>query len=420
MRDLRPGIDVAGVARSVIEGAAAPVVMSNTQKCLAVIASHPIQYAVPLYQRLARREDIAIKVFFTWHAGREPVEDRGFRQRILWDVPLTSGYEFELVASTARNPGPYRFFGLRTPTLVERVIAWKPDLVLVNGWAWLSHLRALHAFARLGVRTLFRGDSHLLDKARRGPRWWIKRRVLRRVFSWPAGFLVVGSANRAYYEAFGVDAARLHPCPHSIDVARFAEPAETLQREAARWRRELGISPEQTVLLYAGKFERKKRPVELMRTVGRLRRGDVVLVLVGSGELHGEIDAIAAQDPSRFRVLPFQNQSRMPLVYRLGDVFVLPSAYGETWGLAVNEAMSCGRPVVVSDRVGCAADLVDPDCGRVFAWNDLASLERIIDGLVVGADSLSQMGRAAAVRAHSFDIAVTEAALAGAVARFCR
>jgi len=110
----------------------------------------------------------------------------------------------------------------------------------------------------------------------------------------------------------------------------------------------------------------------------------------------------------------------MPVVYRLGDLFVLPSAYGETWGLAVNEAMSCGRPVVVSDRVGCAADLVDPDCGRVFAWNDLASLERIVDSLVVGADSLSQMGRAAAVRAHSFDIAVTEAALAGAVARFCR
>jgi glycosyltransferase involved in cell wall biosynthesis len=394
--------------------------MSNAQKRLAVIASHPIQYAVPLYERVARREDIAVKVFFTWHAGQEPVEDRGFQQRIAWDIPLTGGYEFELVANTARDPGPYRFFGLRTPNLVERVLAWKPDLVLVNGWAWLSHLRALHAFARLGVRTLFRGDSHLLDAARRGPRWWIKRSLLRRVFSWPAGFLVVGSANRAYYEAFGVEAARLHPCPHSIDVARFAEPAETLEREAAQWRRELGISPGQMVLLYAGKFERKKRPVELMRVVGRLRLGDVVLVLVGSGELQGEIDAIAAKDPSRFRVLPFQNQSRMPVVYRLGDLFVLPSAYGETWGLAITEAMSCGRPVVVSDRVGCATDLVDPGCGRVFPWNDFASLERTIDSLIADPDSLQQMGCAAAERARSFDIAVTEAALAATVERVCR
>jgi glycosyltransferase involved in cell wall biosynthesis len=394
--------------------------MSHSGKRLAVIASHPIQYAVPLYERLARRRDIALKVFFTWHAGREPVEDRGFQQRILWDIPLTEGYEHELVGSTPSDPGPYRLFSLRARDLVERVVAWKPDLVLVNGWAWLPHLRALRAFARLGIRTLFRGDSHLLDTPQGGLRWWIKRCLLRRVFSWPAGFLVVGSANRAYYEAFGVPPAQLYPCPHSVDVARFAEPAEALETETAQWRRDLGISPEQRVLLYAGKFERKKRPVELMRVVGRLRRGDVVLVLVGSGELQGEIDAIAAQDPSRFRVLPFQNQSRMPLVYRLGDLFVLPSASGETWGLAVNEAMSCGRPVVVSDRVGCAADLVGPDCGRVFPWNDLASLGRILATLLDDPDGLSRMGRAAAARAQSFDIGVTETALVEAVARFCR
>src|SRR5205085_7783526 len=170
----------------------------------------------------------------------------------------------------------------------------------------------------------------------------------------------------------------------------------------------------------AGKFEYKKRPVELMRVVKALADPDYVLIMVGDGELIEEVNAFAAADTARFRVLPFQNQSRMPVVYRLGDLFILPSAFGETWGLAVNEAMSCGRPVVVSDRVGCAADLVEPDCGRVFRWNDRASLERIIDSLIADPDGLRQMGRAAAERAQSFDIAVTEAALADAVARFCR
>ena len=75
--------------------------------------------------------------------------------------------------------------GLRNPALVDRVMAWRPDVVHVTGWAWLSHLQALHAFRRLGVRTLFRGDSHLLDSAQTGLRWSIKRAVLRRVFSWP-------------------------------------------------------------------------------------------------------------------------------------------------------------------------------------------------------------------------------------------
>ena len=65
----------------------------------------------------------------------------------------------------------------------------------------------------------------------------------------------------------------------------------------------------------------------------------------------------------------------MPVAYRLGDVVVLPSrGPGETWGLAVNEAMACGRPAVVSDRVGCAPDLIQPDTGRVVPVGDADAL----------------------------------------------
>src|SRR5262249_22160050 len=156
------------------------------------IVSHPIQYYAPLYQRLAQRKDLAIKVFFTWHAGQAAVEDRGFKTRVTWDIPLSEGYEFELVPNVSSEPGTHRFLGLRNPSLVERVASWRPDVVHVTGWAWLSHLLALRAFNRKGIPTLFRGDSHLLDCRRRGPRWWIKHGLLKRVFSWPTGFLVVG------------------------------------------------------------------------------------------------------------------------------------------------------------------------------------------------------------------------------------
>ena len=44
-------------------------------------------------------------------------------------------------------------------------------------------------------------------------------------------------------------------------------------------------------------------------------------------------------------------------VYGVSDVFVLPS-FEETWGLVVNEAMACGLPVITTDRVGAAVDLV--------------------------------------------------------------
>jgi glycosyltransferase involved in cell wall biosynthesis len=135
--------------------------------------------------------------------------------------------------------------------------------------------------------------------------------------------------------------------------------------------------------------------------------------------LQREIDDIRAGDPARFRVLPFQNQSRMPIVHRLGELFVLPSAYGETWGLAVNEAMACGRPVLVSERVGCAADVVDPTCGRVFSVREPGALEDAMHELLEDRDTLRTMGLAARARARSFDIPVTESALVGAVEGLC-
>jgi len=342
-------------------------------KRLAFIVSHPIQYYAPLHRRLARRSDLAIKVFFTWHAGQSAQLDQGFQKPVTWDIPLTDGYEFEAVLNTARVPGSHHFFGLRNPALVESVLSWNPDVVHLTGYAYASHLRALNVFHRRGMPVLFRGDSHLLDGRGAWWRWQIKRALLSKIFSWPAAFLCVGRANREYYRAFGVPEAKLFDCPHSIEVERFAEPEAELEQKAEVWRNELGVGIDQKVLLFAGKFEDKKRPVPLMNAFLQFAAPNQILVLVGDGEHGAVVRELAARQPERFRVLPFQNQSRMPLVYRLGDALVLPSAYGETWGLAVNEALVCGRPVLVSDRVGGHADVVRSGfTGEVFRADDWA------------------------------------------------
>lgn len=387
---------------------------------LAFIVSHPIQYYVPLYRCLALRDDVEIKVFFTWHAGENPYLDHGFKQKLQWDIPLAEGYESEVLPNTAAHPGTHHFFGLRNPTLLSRVLGWRPEAVHVTGYAWLSHLLAMQALHRRGVPVLFRGDSHLLDEPRRGPRWWTKQTILRRVLSWPSIFLYVGQANKAYYEAFGVLPSRLHFCPHSIEVERFAEPADKLERQARAWRHELRIPEDKVVLLFAGKFEDKKRPTALMRAVQRLADPRLLLLMVGDGELGDEVRNIATADPNRFHVLPFQNQSRMPLVYRLGDLFVLPSAYGETWGLAVNEALACGRPVLVSNKVGCAADQVRPGVtGDVFPADEWTSFRNALTELTRDSVALHEMGQRARAQAAQFDVVQTEASLLSALRTTC-
>lgn len=380
---------------------------------LAFIVSHPIQYYVPLYRRLVEQGEFEVRVFYTWHGGATAVLDRGFGKEFAWDIPLTEGYPFEVVPNGAREPGTHHFWGLRNPELLAKVRAWHPDAVHLTGYAYASHLAALRGLARAGVPVLFRGDSHLLD-GRRGLKWLVTRVVLRRVYRWPAAFLHVGQANRAYYEAFGVPPQKLFACPHSIEVDRFAEPAGKWEAEAAKWRSELGVSAGERVLLFAGKFEPKKRPVELMEAFAREGPKGWRLLMLGDGPLGNQVRALAQKHPARMLTLPFQNQSRMPAVYRLGDLFVLPSAYAETWGLAVNEALACGRPVLVSDRVGCAADVVEPGRnGLVFRhddWSHFGECLRDMSARHWPPDSV-----ALAAGARRFDIAVTAATMSTAV-----
>jgi glycosyltransferase involved in cell wall biosynthesis len=82
------------------------------------------------------------------------------------------------------------------------------------------------------------------------------------------------------------------------------------------------------------------------------------------------------------RLLGFQSQQKLAALYDLCDLFVLPSAH-ETWGLVVNEVMNAGRPVIASDRVGAARDLVREGVnGFVYPFGDIAGLaERLREAL---------------------------------------
>ena len=107
------------------------------------------------------------------------------------------------------------------------------------------------------------------------------------------------------------------------------------------------------------------------------------MIFVGSGALEAELKE-RFEAHANIHFVGFQNQSKMPIWYRVADVFCLPSrGPGETWGLAVNEALACGCRVIVSDRVGCAEDLVKGNSyGVVFRWNNTQSLHNALeDGL---------------------------------------
>lgn len=382
----------------------------NRRLRLAIVVSHPIQYYSPWFRHLAAHPSLDLKVFYLWDFGVQPRFDPNFKQTFQWDIPLLEGYEHEFVPNRSADHGTHHFRGLDNPGLVPTLHAWRPDAILLFGYTYLSHLRVILSRRLRAIPLLLRGDSHDLARPPGWKQQW-KQRVRSLLFKRFAGFLAVGKANADYFRHCGVPEDRIHFVPHCVDNDRFRAAAPQALEEAKAWRTELGIPRDALVVLFVGKFESKKRPMDLLRAfdiASNILTGagkpEPVLLFVGSGELEGKLQAMAGDRIGKTVFFsPFQNQSEMPKVYAAGDLLALPSC-SETWGLAVNEAMNLGRPVIVSDRVGCGPDLVIPEAtGWVFKTGDVADLAAsLVKALGLGREGLSHRGRSALQRVDAY------------------
>lgn len=339
-------------------------------KRLAIVTSHPIQYYAPWFRHLATVANI--RVFYLWDFGITEQADQGFQQVVQWDIPLLSGYDYEFVQNVSSAPGTYHFWGLQNPTLIDQVKAFQPDAVLMMNYNYASLYRFLWQWNSDWAPLLFRGDSHRLIPTS-GLKATLRREVISQIYRKFSACLYVGKANYEYLRFHRVPAERLFFSPHAIDNQRFMSQIETAHETAIDWKHALGIPAATSVILFAGKLEAKKRPLDLLQAFVKANLPNVALLFVGAGQLESEL---RSQAPPNVYFAPFQNQSLMPRTYAIADLFVLPS-YGawETWGLAINEAMCLARPVVVSSHVGCAQDLVTPfENGLLFAAGDTDAL----------------------------------------------
>lgn len=363
-------------------------------KKLAIVSTHPIQYNAPWFQLLAKRHYIAIKVFYTWSQAEKAVDDKTFGKQITWDIPLLEGYDFSFVPNKAKHPGVDHFFGIDCPELISQIEAYAPDAVLVFGWNFKSHLKTLRHFHGK-IPVWFRGDSTLLNETG-GVKTILRRFILTWVYRFVDKALYVGNENKLYFLKHGLKADNLIFVPHAIDNDRFSDTKEKqYEVQAQQWREELGVSSDTIVILYAGKFEPNKQLdflIDALIAVNATREDHLILILVGNGPLEQELkDKVKPYDFVIFK--PFKNQTQMPIVYRLGNLFCLPSQ-SETWGLAVNEAMASGRPVLVSDRVGCSQDIVVSNTnGWIFNYQDKNELVALLENLDL--KDLGQKGGAA-------------------------
>jgi glycosyltransferase involved in cell wall biosynthesis len=377
-----------------------------------VVQTHPIQYFAPWFRHIsAHCTDLELTVLYATYLTPKQ-QGFGFGQAFTWDVPLLEGYQARVLrdAGSDKHFVGKRLVGLDVPEIAQAIGHTEPDVAVIFGWYPVTLLRALFTCRRLGIPTLYRGDTNLRSAPHglRLPLWRIKNRYLLAQFD---GYLSVGVRAREMLLSLGVSPTRIHASPHSVDndfFAAAAAPHQTIEGRVAA-RGAFGLRRDDFVVLFVGKIEAKKRPLHVIHAVARLG-SDAVLLAVGAGPLEAECRLEAQQLGVRVAWAGFLNQTEIARAYASADCLALPSDAGETWGLAVNEAMAVGLPVVVSDRVGCGPDLVDPgETGEVVPLDDVAALAAALDRIrarsAEGHD-YSQACRARVAR-HSYAAATT-------------
>jgi len=372
-------------------------------KKLAIVITHPIQYYAPWFKLLAIRGNLELKVFYTWSQAAHTVKDKTFGRDIKWDVPLLEGYNYEFVDNESKKPGSHHFFGIDCPNLIPNLKAYTPDAILFFGWNFKSHLKAMRYFHGK-IPVWFRGDSTLLDEIG-GAKTMLRRLVLKKVYTYVDKAFYVGQANKAYFLKHGLRDNQLIHAPHAVNNAHFYDNSNhDYEKGAKLWKRDLAIPEDQITVVFAGKFENKKQPNLLVNAViaaNKIREKPLALIMIGNGPLEQNLKSMI-HGVSYIRFLPFQNQSKMPLVYRMASIFCLPSqGPGETWGLAINEAMASERPVIVTDKVGGAKDmLIEGYNGYGFYHSSQEELVAILENLSL--NDLKLMGSNAREHVEKF------------------
>ncbi len=332
------------------------------------LISHPIQYYAPIFRELAKQCDLT--VYFAHRQSAEQQARSGFGVAFEWDVDLLSGYEHRFLTNVARRPSTDTFWGCNTPAVGREIRDGRYDAFVVPGWALRSYWQAIRACRRARVPVFVRGDSQL-DGPRRAVVKFAKAMAFSSLLHRFDGYLYVGQRNREYLLHHGAKPEKMFFSPHCVDNEWFMSRSEAARAARAGDRSAIRR------ILFVGKLIGRKRPLDVVQaaTLVRALGQQVELVFAGSGELQGSLDqaAQAAGVPTQF--LGFVNQSQMPAVYASADVVVLPSDGSETWGLAVNEAMACGVPAVVSEAVGCGPDLIEArGTGATFPLGDVRKM----------------------------------------------
>jgi glycosyltransferase involved in cell wall biosynthesis len=286
-----------------------------------------------------------------------------------------------------------------TPAEIRREL-WRvlekiaPQVVAIPGWGSVAALLALEWCRKKNVPTLVMSASTEVDESRSWWREWLKSQVVRQFNAGIGG----GKPHVDYFVRLGLSRNTTFVGYDVVGNDHFSQGADTARSQVERIHANKSIPSH--YFLNSSRFIEKKNLARLIDAYAQYQKiaGTDAwhLVVIGDGPLRTEVENhISRLNLQPYIHLPgFKQYDELPEYYGLAGAYVQASTT-EQWGLVVNEAMASGLPVLVSDRCGCAPDLVHTGInGYTFDPFNVEELAGLMQKLAGNECDLAAMGQA--------------------------
>jgi glycosyltransferase involved in cell wall biosynthesis len=313
------------------------------------------------------------------------VEACGMENTYAWEK-VEGAVSFKRITLTDRHAGNRQWKRELCREMRHALNQIKPDVVVVPGWSSTDALSALSWCVQTRTPAVLMSESTEWDEKRTGWKEWIKRRLV----GICSTALVGGTPHADYLQQLGIDRKKIFSGYDAVDNDYFAAKAEEVRKQKTENRKQFGLS--ENYFLASARFVEKKNLPRLIEAYARYRKlarkseignqkSEILdLVILGDGPLKSDLcHLISGLGLQHSVLLPgFKQYDELPAYYGLAKAFIHASTT-EQWGLVVNEAMASGLPVLVSNRCGCAMDLVKEGAnGFTFDPFDAGQLAKLM------------------------------------------
>ena len=334
--------------------------------------SHPISYFSDMYRFLSDKIDF--EVWYCSKYGLKSHFDKEFNS-VREISGLLDGFKYRFLVNLGiSSSGKEKLFDTINPFIFFDLLSLKKgDIIICHGWSRLTMILIIIFANFFGIKVGLRSETPIIHEYNySGVKKFLRKKILLFLFERINYFFYIGSNNKKFYQKMGVKDDKLIFMPYSVNP--LYKSYNPLKKRTNK-------------IVFSGKLIEKKRPQDLLVAFSKLDNKNVTLCFAGTGNLkeslEQEVKKLNLKD--RVKFLGLLNKNDLNYLYNSSDIIVLPSGYGETWGLVINEALEFGLPVIISDLVGSAIDLCNNN-GYTFKYRSTQDLLNKLNKIVNSSD----------------------------------